>query len=297
MSNIASMALDSPTEWGPRFWRERYGYGDFESFFEDAGPLLEGFGFGPVRLPTELLARNSYYQPGSGLGTYVAGRLLADPDGLQIVSTAPWRSAADAAYTTQQENTMPTLIIPNAFQVSIEMEASSQPVVNVVGVTSSSGTAAGAAAAVKSAWEGTGKPLQQLAAAVQVRNYRAVDLGDAFGDIADLASTAVGGNVATGGLATMASSALVNWNGSSRSRSTRGRMYYGPLLDAQINTDGRTVASNAVTALNSAFATFISTLASAGYPLAVLSRKNSVAYPVSSAAVSAIIATQRRRLR
>ena len=192
---------------------------------------------------------------------------------------------------------MATLIIPNAFQVSIEMEASAQPVVNVVGVTSASGTAAGAAAAVKAAWEGTGKPLGALTSAIVARNYRAVDLGSAFGDIADVSSSTPGGSATTGGLATMAASALVIWNGSSRSRSTRGRLYLGPLLDGQINTDGRTLASTTLTGINTAMANFISSLASAGYPLAVISRKNLAAYPVTSAATSSVIATQRRRLR
>lgn len=291
------MVTENPTTWGPAFWQSNYGYATFEDFYADAEPLLDGIGIGIFRPPTESLARAAWYAPGGGIGVYVAGRLVDAPaDGVPMKNDG--RSLAELrALQTQQENTVPTLIIPNAFQVSIQAEASGQPVVNVLGVTSASGTAAGAAAAVKAAWEGAGRPLGALTPLLAVRNYRAVDLSSPFGDIADLASTATGGSAIAGNLATMAASALVQWNGASRSRSTRGRMYLGPLLEGQVNADGRTLATATVTGMNTAIANLISSLASAGYPLAVLSRKNSQAYPVVGGAVSPIIATQRRRLR
>lgn len=298
------VADPNPTTWGPAFWESQYGYVSFEEFYEDAQRYLEGSGTAFFIPPTEATARLAWYSPGSGIGTYLAGRLLLGRERGELVKlgSAPivnsGRDLAEInALRTETENTMATLIIPNAFQVSIEMETFAQPVVNVVGVTSASGTAQGAAEAVKAAWEGAGKPLSQLSSQVVVRNYRAVDLSTVFGDIADVASTATGGLTPTGGYATLASTALIGWNGASRSRSTRGRLYLGPLLDTQINVDGRTLASATVSAMQNVFGTFRSNLASAGYPLAILSRKNLQAYPVSSHTVSTIIATQRRRLR
>lgn len=192
---------------------------------------------------------------------------------------------------------MATLIIPNAFQVSIEAESGGQPVVNVIGVTNSGGTAAGAAAAVKAAWETNPGPLLRLSSLVQMRNYRAVDLSSAFGDIADLPSTAQGSVTTSNSLSTLAASALITWNGSQRSRSTRGRLYFGPIGEGVVNTDGRTLVPTAQSQIGTSFEAFRSSLAAAGYPLAVLSRKNLQAYPVSSFAVETVIATQRRRIR
>lgn len=192
---------------------------------------------------------------------------------------------------------MATLIIPNAYQVSIEGVVSTKSVFNVIGVTNAAGTAAGAAAAVKAAWEGAGGPLLGMSSLYRMVNYRAVDLSSALGDIADVTSTTTGGVTAANGLATSGSAALVQWNGGQRSRSTRGRLYNGPMMDTQIDPDGRTIASATRTAIEGRFTAFRTALANAGYPLAVLSRTTLQAYPVTSHTVEPIIATQRRRIR
>lgn len=291
------MVSVNPTEWGPSFWERTYGYATFEAFSADALPLLDGVGLGPIRPPTEVLLRSAWYAPGGGIGVYVAGRLAAAPTGSEPSPFAAWALAQLQAINTEQENTVATLVIPNAFQVSIEMEAGGQDIVNVIGVTSASGTALGAAGAVKAAWENASGPLKALIPSVAVRNYRAVDLSSVFGDIADVPSTAVGTSTAGTGFSTLAAAALIQWNGASRSRSTRGRMYLGPLGEGDINPDGRTLVSGRQSLFGVYANTLISSLATAGYPLAVLSRKNLQAYPVSSVAVSSIVSTQRRRLR
>lgn len=285
------------TTWGPEFWRSQFGYPDFDAFYAEAEDLIKGFQVFGFSLPTEAVARLAWYNPGLAQGVYLAARLAdySDPNG--GTPFAAWQNAAVAALRTQQENTVPTLIIPNAFQVAIEAEAGGQPVVNVIGVTNAAGTAAGAAAAVKAAWEQANGPLSRLSSLVSARLYRAVDLSSAFGDIAEVTSSAVGGVTTTNSLSTLAASALVTWNGSTRSRSTRGRMYYGPLTETNLNPDGRTLPTATLATFNTMFDLFRTSLASAGYPLAVLSRKNEAAYPVTSSAVQSVIATQRRRIR
>lgn len=123
-----------------------------------------------------------------------------------------------------------------------------------------------------------------------------MDIGDPNGAIASVPDTTAGA-VTTGSLATNASCALVKWNGATRSKSSRGRLYHGPLTEAMINTDGRTLATATATAIQTAYNNFRDSLNDSGYALVVLSRKLSQAFDVSSSSVESVIATQRRRIR
>jgi len=155
---------------------------------------------------------------------------------------------------------------------------------------------AAAAAAVKAAWEVASGPLANMSNLISMVNYHAVDIGSTGGTITDLASSATGG-LSTATLSTRAACALIKWNGSNRSRSTRGRLYFGPIREADIDPDGATVSSAIRTTFSTAFTNFRTSLSSAGYPLVVLSRKTSTATVVTQHAVETLVATQRRRIR
>jgi hypothetical protein len=43
--------------------------------------------------------------------------------------------------------------------------------------------------------------------------------------------------------ATRAAAAIIKLNGGTRSRSTRGRIYYGPIMENDINADGATLTA------------------------------------------------------
>jgi hypothetical protein len=195
-----------------------------------------------------------------------------------------------------QEAAVATLVIPNCFQVSIQMTAGSHAVENVIGVENAAGSSAGAAAAVKAAWEVASGPLAALSNLIAMVNYHAVDIGSTGGTITDLASSATGG-LSTNTLATRAACQLIKFNGSNRSRSTRGRLYFGPARESDIDADGATVTASIRTSTNTAFTNFRNSLSAAGYPLVVLSRKNSTATVVTTHAVETLVATQRRRIR
>ena len=115
-------------------------------------------------------------------------------------------------------------------------------------------------------------------------------------NIAFIADTATGG-ITTSSKSTNGACALVKWNGGTRSRSSRGRLYFGPLREAQIAADGRTLEPGNATAITTAFNAFRSSLSSAGFTLCVISPTTSSAFDVSSVSVESIIATQRRRIR
>ena len=191
---------------------------------------------------------------------------------------------------------MAGLLIPGTYQVNINAVSGSQDVQNVVGVANASGTAAGAAAAVQTAWKVAAGPLSALSSFYALTDFRAVDIGDPNGDIAVVSDTAAGGQ-ASAAIATNAACALVSWNGGTRSKSSRGRLYFGPLGEANINPDGRTLVAGSKTAITTAFTNFRASLASSGYPLVVLSRVLLDKFPVTSHTVQTTIATQRRRIR
>lgn len=269
-------------------------YSDAEAAYEDLRDFLPGTIFvGDVPIPVKStldLMFGTSGQRGSTIEAYLtilAGARVTTPQTAQVVN-----SQAGPRIT---EDGSSMLLIPGCFQVAINAQSGGQAVTNVIGVQNAGGTALAAAQAVQAAWKATGGPLAQVASQLTMTDFTATDVGDANGDIAIVSDTTAGG--LSGAVATNAACALISWNGSTRSRSSRGRLYLGPLTETQINSDGRTIASGSVTTLNNAFTTFRSSLASAGYPLVVLSRVLSASFPVTSHACEPVIATQRRRIR
>lgn len=190
------------------------------------------------------------------------------------------------------------LVIPNVYRCSINMLSGTRQVVNVIGLHGSgAGLQNTAAAALQTAWEITGGPLKLLSQLVTMNDYQVMDLSSATGGIAVRTSAATGGVSTSNSLATRAASALVKFNGSSRSLSTRGRMYFGPIMETDVNTDGATLNPATQVALQNAMVAFRNSLNGAGFPLTVISRKLAIATDVTGSTVEAVIATQRRRIR
>jgi hypothetical protein len=128
-----------------------------------------------------------------------------------------------------------------------------------------------------------------------VREISAMFLGQADGEVYNRPVTIAGAR--TDSKSTNGACALVTIGGASRSPSTRGRLYFGPLGEPMIDADGRTVASAMAAGIKTNFEAFKSTLAADGMEWVVISRKNQIASVVSNIAVQSIIATQRRRIR
>jgi hypothetical protein len=150
---------------------------------------------------------------------------------------------------------------------------------------------------VLAAWKVATGPLSRLSSLVAMTGVRAVDISSGSGAIVTVNDTTAGGVASTNSLATRGACALVQFNGGTRSRSSRGRLYFGPIMETDINVDGATVGGATVANLGTAFTAFRNSLNGSGYPLNVLSRKLSQAFPVTSQTVETIIATQRRRIR
>lgn len=193
--------------------------------------------------------------------------------------------------------TMPQLIIPNVYRVGIYGVSGGQEVVNVVGVRgSAAGQAQGAADAVRAAWKVTNGPLSQKPSQYVFDHVSAMDLSSADGAIVEVFDGTAGAQGAQN-LATNGSCALVKWNGGTRSGSTRGRMYFGPLSETAVNADGRTLSSSFLTALGTAITAFRNSLSGAGFPLCVVSPTTSTSTLVTTSTIESVIATQRRRIR
>jgi hypothetical protein len=193
---------------------------------------------------------------------------------------------------------MATLVIPNTVQIVVEMACSGQQVINVLHFKTGVGTFTNgneALAAFKTAWERAAGPLKIRSSLVTMVGYKFTDISSLNGAVASLSSNVAGSGAAT--ISTMASSALVKFGGGTRSRSSSGRLYHGPLLETDVNADGRTLAAASATAITAAYNTLDTEMAAQGLQLAVASRKNSESFDVGSISTANVIATQRRRLR
>jgi len=190
---------------------------------------------------------------------------------------------------------MPTLIIPGAYQVSINAESGGQTVTNVIGVSGISGQATNIANAVLTALKISNGPLARHSTLYSLTSIRCVDLSSATGQVVEIAATGTG--LSSGALATNASCAVVSLKGGTRSRSASGRLYHGPLTETAIQANGRTLEPTSATTIQGAYALFQGSLVSAGFDWVVLSRKLSIFTPVRNIGIDSIIGTQRRRIR
>jgi hypothetical protein len=244
------------------------------------------------------MAEYAFVNPGSGFGmaasVILSSQAIFGDDETRLASAG----AAAARYvdTNGERPGMTQTIVPGCFLVAINATSGGQPVVNVVGVRNSGGTALGAAQAVQTAWKIAQGPLVKRTSLYQLSSFRAMDISSADGAIAEVSDSSVGG-LASAAISTNAASALIKWNGGTRSKSSRGRLYHGPLAETDINSDGRTLVTAAITGFQSAYNGFLTSLQGSGYPLVVVSRKLQQAYTVSSVQIEGVIATQRRRVR
>lgn len=294
----SSLMAGYPDSTVSQFWLTKYGIENYGQFREIVDKVLSGpLPFGNLGF-NDIYAVSAWTQPELPAG--LAVQLYLRRAGYTGSAGTAYQDAVDTATTGSIQavggTLMSTLVIPNCFQVSIQADVDGRAVDNVIGVYNPSGTAGDAAGAVETAWETGGGPLANMPDAYVVKQYVAVDLSSPDGQIYYQGSIATGED-STHPIATRGAAALIQWNGSSRSRSTRGRMYLGPLTTAQINPDGATLTTVAHGALENSIQNFLDSLTSSGYPLAVLSRKNSSSTLVSAHAVETTIATQRRRIR
>jgi hypothetical protein len=288
---------DTSPDWPEWTW------GEFNAYWsENLAPITPIPGHLTQRRDATILEAWQHFKSASGFYLAFNDRLrrLVDRDAYFAA-----RSAMDGynqdlttnGITPEQDPNMAALIVPDCFLVAINGVSGGQVVTNVVGVRNAGGTAAGAAGAVRTAFKVASGPLSQRAGQYALTDFRAMDLSTADGAIATITDTTAGGLAPTTQLATNAASALIKFNGGSRSGSSRGRLYHGPLNESNINADGRTLLASFLTSLQTAYDAFSASLASAGYPLVVISRKNSTSKTVSTLSVANVIATQRRRIR
>lgn len=283
---------------GPEYWNLWYGITSESEFEAEVGPYFPDLSIFGVGATNHDLVEQAWNDPFSALGAAAFDIVgWKRTVGGSSVPPSQIQSNGNQYAQSQQEQTMGTLIIPNAYQVTVHGSAGSHQVDNVFCLQgASAGAEAAAAAAFQVAWETTAGPLARLCFRYSVIDYTAVDLSSAGGGIAVVSSGATGGTTAVD-FATRAASALIKWNGTSRDRTTRGRTYYGPLSEDQVDSDGASLTSTALSQITTAFSAFRASLNVAGYPLAVASRKDSKATIVTAQTVETEIASQRRRIR
>lgn len=190
---------------------------------------------------------------------------------------------------------MPQLIIPLTYLVAINGESSGQPVTNVIGIKAEFSSADEVATEVRTAWAKAGGPMSKRPSQYTLLNVTATDLSTANGAVGVNNTPGAGG--LSDSLATNGASALISYGGGSRARSSKGRLYHGPLPESYINADGRTISTLNIGVLAVAYTQFRNDLATAGFDWVVISRKFQTTNPVGVIACQSVIATQRRRIR
>lgn len=279
-------------------------FGTFKATVEPALPPIVMVGFLPV--PRDVIIATAWANPGSGYGlalriyyerVITSGGSVSDADQINNAVQQQAGTVTNNGQWLTQEDGM-VLVIANTYRIAVRMQAGGKDITNVFGVRgSTSGQQAAAAAAALAAWKVANGPLSQLSNLVQMADVTAVDLSSATGGITVVTDATTGGGTTGFALSTRASAALVTWNSGTRSKSARGRMYYGPLRESDIDTDGATLLGARAAAIGTAFTAFRSSLATAGFPLVVISQKLASTTDVTSQSVQTTIATQRRRLR
>lgn len=280
---------------------------DLESFRAVLRPTLNpSVQVGDRLVPADQFIDLAYASPGGAFGMaariyYELNRTTGQPPSVgDVVNNALQQQGAavtrQGVWTTVEGEM--TLVIPNTYRVGVRMLAGGKSITNVFGISgSASGQQAAVAAAVLAAWKVANGPLSKLSSLITMADVTAVDLSSTSGGIAIVSDTTAGGITTGNALSTRASAALIGWNGGTRSRSARGRCYYGPLMEANIDPDGATLASASRTVTDTAFTNFRASLSGASFPLCVISAKNASTTLVTSQSVQTVIATQRRRLR
>lgn len=192
---------------------------------------------------------------------------------------------------------MATLVIPFHSQVGVEMVVSGQTVMNVLGFREPilGADPAAVLAAVKTAWEAADGPLKIKSNVVSMVGYHYTNLNNADGATAYLGSGAVGGRA--GNMGIISGCGVVKLSGASRNRTKNGRLFHGPIMEDDINSDGRTITSAELDRIQAAYTSFRVTMAAADFHWAVLSRKASIGTDIVASSASPIVGTQRRRLR
>jgi hypothetical protein len=194
---------------------------------------------------------------------------------------------------------MPTLVVPDTAQIGIEMTASGQKVMNVIGVhkINASGTLSPTSilTAVKTAWEAANGPLSKHTTTTHMVGYHYLDLSTATGLTGFLGSGASG--TVFNDINTMDSCAIVKISDGSRARSHHGRLFHGPLAENWVQSDGRLLDTTLQSNLTDAYNQFKNALIAVDLPWTVISRKFSSQAEVNSVSVPGLIGTQRRRLR
>lgn len=268
---------------------------------------------GPLSLSRESLIDLAWLAPASAAG--LAGRLFyqagnvqgsdqstslsllqAQLDNLARGGVQPLGNASSGTDLTEGVN-VTQIVLANTYEATVRMVSGGRAVDNVFHFTGTgSGQEQACCTALQTSWKGSGKPFAYMDNKVSLVSFQVVDLSTINGGIYTIADTTAGSKTAAS-IATRAACVLVQYNGQTRNRSSRGRTYFGPLYEAEVDIDGATLTGSAQTLFAGYFTTFRAGMTTAGFTQCVLSRKLVASFAVTFQRIQPTIATQRRRLR
>lgn len=187
------------------------------------------------------------------------------------------------------------VVVANAYALNVQALFGGQTVINTFhALGTAPGQQVAAAAALRTSWKNNNSLLPIWDGKYTLVGFEATDLSSSTGGVSFVADTTAGTRT-TASTAGRQTSALVSFSTGSRSRSQRGRSYLGPLYEPDIDIDGATLL--AAGNIDGRMTFFRTAMATAGFPIVILSRKLLATYTITAQVTSTTIATQRRRLR
>jgi hypothetical protein len=176
------------------------------------------------------------------------------------------------------------------------MTCSGQKVFNVIGIHMPGPyVVPDVLTAVKTAWEATLGPLKTRPNTLTMVGYHGVDLSSSTGSVGFLGSNTSGGQ--SGDVSLLSAAGLIKISSGTRARRANGRLFHGPLVESQINADGRTLSGTWPADLTTAYTNFKTAMTTANMPWVIISRKYSSTADVTSVGVRSVVSSQDRRLR
>lgn len=193
--------------------------------------------------------------------------------------------------------TVPQIVIANTYRVTMRAVFGGQAIENVYHFTGSApGQEQACATQFQAAFKNVAGPIRLWDNKFTLVEFEAVDLSSINGGIWVINDTTAGTRTAAECSGRQVC-ALITYNGQTRNRSSRGRLYHGPLYEGDIATDGATLNTTPQGLISTSYSNLRNLMISNGFQPCVLSRVLVQTFAITQARVENTIATQRRRLR
>jgi hypothetical protein len=195
--------------------------------------------------------------------------------------------------TAPASSTPPRLPVPGGWHVALTYDVSGQPAVVVLGYGGSGdATSVTNMTNLASTFHSNARALMATSCTLTAITAHAADGTGTSYALALPAANRTG--MAAGNLIT-AYATVIRWGTTHGGRSGKGRTFVPGFVTGNVNADGRTLSSTAITAANTLGNAMAGSTPAAGF--SVVSHRLGGVYPVTTYSVPSVVGVQRRRIR